>query len=89
MSPQQDHGRSSSGATILLTVGALVLLVLGGLAVRGGFVFGWVLVLLALVVGVLALRARGSGATHDRTRKLPGPDEPVYVEPPSNVRRIG
>jgi len=43
----------------------------------------------ALVVGVVALRARGSGATRDRTRKLPGPDEPVYVEPPSNVRRIG
>jgi len=88
MSPQ-DRGGASSGAPIALTIGALVLLLLGGLAVRSGFVFGWLLVVLAIVVAVLALRSRGSGAARDRTLKLPGPDEPVYVEPPSNVRRIG
>lgn len=88
----KDRAGASRGRAIALAVGAVLLLVAAGAALRGGYALGWILLAAAVVAAGLAWAAArtGSGSgSGGRVLQLPGPDEPTYLEPPSNVRRIG
>lgn len=88
-SPTRPAG-APRGRALAWAAGAVVLILAAALVLRGGHLLGWLLLVLGLAAAagaVLALRT----ASHrpERVLRLPGTDEHVFLEPTSNVRRIG